>query len=141
MYLFIDTVSYPATYILFDSKRHIVSQEFIELRGRESEYFLVSISEFLKKSRMEYENLEGVIVVNGPGSFTAMRIITLTVNTLSFVHPVPLYSIDYFVLSELSKREYPVLLRANRGEYMIQKKKTSLPKLIAISDIPPGEYF
>lgn len=32
MHLFIDTVSIPATYILFNSERDIVSQEFIELK-------------------------------------------------------------------------------------------------------------
>ncbi len=31
MYLFIDTISAPATYILFDSERTIVSQEFLKL--------------------------------------------------------------------------------------------------------------
>lgn len=98
MNLFIDTISLPATYILFDSEGNIISQEFTELKGRESEYFLVSILEFLHKNNLEFRDLSGVIVVNGPGSFTAMRIITLTINTLSFVHHTPLYSIDYFAL-------------------------------------------
>ncbi|HBB27444.1 TPA: hypothetical protein DCZ36_03035 [Candidatus Gracilibacteria bacterium] len=141
MHLFIDTISTPATYLLFSSERTILSQEFIELRGRESEYFLVSLLQFLKKNKMEYEDLKGVVIVNGPGSFTAMRIITLTINTLSFVHPVPLYGIDYFTLSELSMSGYPLLLRANRGEYLVQKKKNTQARLIAIPDIPPGEYF
>lgn len=141
MYLFIDTISLPATYILFDSGKDIVSQESIELRGRESEHFLVSLSEFLTKNSLEFQNLEGVVVVNGPGSFTAMRIITLTVNTLSLVHHTPLYSIDYFTLGELSGWSYPMLLRANRGEYLLQRNKDTIPELIAIPDIPPGCYF
>lgn len=141
MYLLIDTVSIPATFVLFDAEKNIVSQESEDFRGRESERFLDSLLGFLAKNHMEYHDLKGVIVVNGPGSFTAMRIVTLTVNTLSFVHHIPLYELDYFTLSELSKRDYPVLLRANRGEYLLQKKKTSSPKLVAISDIPPGEYF
>lgn len=32
MYLFIDTVSIPATYILFDSGKGIAAQESLELR-------------------------------------------------------------------------------------------------------------
>ncbi len=97
--------------------------------------------EFLEKNNLEYGELKGVVVVNGPGSFTAMRIITLTVNTLSFVHHIPLYGIDYFTLSELSMSGYPILLRANRGEYLIQKKKNTSPIFIAVSDIPSGSYF
>lgn len=98
MYLFIDTISIPAIYILLDTEKNIVSQESLELRGRESEYFLISLQEFLARNSLEYNTLEGIIVVNGPGSFTAMRIITLTINTLSFVYHIPLYSIDYFHL-------------------------------------------
>lgn len=141
MYLFIDTISTPATYILFDSERMVVSQELLELKGRESEHFLVSLLAFLGKNKQEFGNLSGVIVVNGPGSFTAMRIITLTINALSFVHHTPLYSIDYFVLAELSGQDYPMLVRANRGEYLLQKNKKSIPELIAIPDILPGAYF
>lgn len=58
MYLFIDTISTPATYILFNMERDIVSQELLELSGRESEYFLVSLLEFLAKNNLEYRNLE-----------------------------------------------------------------------------------
>ncbi len=79
--------------------------------------------------------------MNGPGSFTAMRIITLTINTLSFVHHIPLYSIDYFQMGILSGWTFPILLRANRGEYLIQKDIENFPVLIAISDILPGNYF
>lgn len=90
---------------------------------------------------MGFQDLEGAVVVNGPGSFTAMRIITLTINTLSFVHHTPLHSIDYFTLGELSGWNYPMLLRANRGEYLLQRDKSAIPELIAIPDIPPGSYF
>jgi len=141
MHLLIDTISTHATYILFDSDRSIVSQEFVELKGRESEHFLVSVLEFLEKNRLEYQALDGVVVVNGPGPFTAMRIITLVLNTLSFVHHTPLYSIDYFALGALSGWEHPILLRANRGEYLIQREKGISPELIAIPDILPGSYF
>lgn len=141
MHLLIDTISTPATYTLFDSERNIVSQEFVELKGRESEHFLVSVLEFLAQNSLEFQNLEGVVVVNGPGPFTAMRIITLVLNTLSFVHHTPLYSIDYFALGAISGWDYPILLRANRGEYLIQRKKNTTPELIPIPDIPPGSYF
>ncbi len=58
MYLFIETISLPATYILFDSERHIISQKSLELRGRESEYFLISLQEFLTENKLKYTNLK-----------------------------------------------------------------------------------
>jgi tRNA A37 threonylcarbamoyladenosine modification protein TsaB len=82
-----------------------------------------------------------VVVVNGPGSFTAMRIITLTINTLSFVHGTKLYSIDYFTLGKYFGWTYPIVIRANRGEYLIQKDSNILPELVAITDMKSGSYF
>jgi hypothetical protein len=58
MYLFIDPISTPVTYILFDTERDIISQKSLELRGRESEYFLISLQEFLTENSLEYKNLK-----------------------------------------------------------------------------------
>lgn len=57
MYLLIDTISAPAVYVLFNSERHIISRENIELRGRESEHFLVSLLEFLRRNYLEFQDL------------------------------------------------------------------------------------
>lgn len=141
MYLFIDTISTPAVYILFGAWKEVVDRESFELKGRESEYFLDSVLSFLTKNNLVFKDIEGVIAVNGPGSFTAMRIITLTLNTLSFVHHIPLYAIDYFTLGKLSGWQHPVLLRANRGEYLIQKYKDGPIEITALRDIQKGQYF
>lgn len=141
MYLLINTLSPSATYLLFNSERKVVSEEVLDIHGRESEYFLESLLLFLERNSLEYKDLEGVVTVNGPGSFTAMRIITLTLNTLSLVHKVPLYSIDSFALGELSGWRHPILIRANRGEYLLQEYIDSSPKLVAIPDLPSGSYF
>ncbi len=141
MYLLVDTISISATYILFDDERKIVWDEVLELRGRESEHFLISLLEFLTKNKLEFHNLLWVIVVNGPGSFTAMRIITLTLNTLSFVHHIPLYGIDYFTLGHVSGWAFPMVIRANRWEYLVRKNQDTPDTIIAIADIEPGVYF
>ena len=141
MYLLIDTVSHPANYILFDLQKNIVSKDLLEIKGSESELFLDSILSFLSKNNIQFQNLTGVVVVNGPWSFTAMRIITLTINTLVFVHPILLYSVDYFTFGSLWWWEYPILMRANRGEYLIQKNKDSSPELIEIPNILPRTYY
>lgn len=58
MYLLVDTLSLPAHYVLFDSARDIVSEETLEIRGRESEYFLESLLAFLGKQSMDFASLE-----------------------------------------------------------------------------------
>lgn len=140
MHLFIDTVSHPAAYLLFDSERRVVSHESLELKGSESERFLESLLSFLGKNSIAFQDLRGVVAVNGPGSFTAMRIVTLCLNTLSFVHHTPLYSVDYFLLGELSGWGFPMMIRANRGEYLVKKTRESPPELVPIPEIPAGDY-
>lgn len=68
----------------------------------ESELFLVSLEQFLKENDISFSEIEGMVVVNGPGGFTGMRIITLTINTIAFVYGTKLYPIDFFALGELS---------------------------------------
>lgn len=102
MHLFINTIPETSIYILFDSERNIRGRKTLELRGYESEQFLVTLEQFLSEYSLTLDELEGIVVVNGPGSFTAMRIVTLTLNTIAFVHKVPLYSLDFFHLLTLS---------------------------------------
>lgn len=121
MFLFIDTISSPAHYILFDGEKHIAGEYSREIKGQESEMFLSSIEDFIQAHHLDLASLEGIMVVNGPGSFTAMRIVTLTLNTLAFVHGTPLYALDFFTLMSLSGLPYPMAIKANRGEYLTQE--------------------
>lgn len=121
MFLFIDTISSPAHYLLFDGEKQVVCEYCMDIKGQESERFLSSLEAFIQDHHVDFPSLEGIIVVNGPGSFTAMRIVTLTVNTLAFVHGTPLYGIDFFRLLSLSGLPYPMAIKANRGEYLVQR--------------------
>lgn len=140
MHLFINTIPETSTYILFDSERMIRDQKTLALKGHESEQFLVSFEEFLSDNDLLFNDLDGIVVVNGPGSFTAMRIVTLTVNTLAFVHHTPLYSLDFFNLATLGGLGYPILVKANKGEYLVRKSQEDLPSIVLISDVPDGQY-
>lgn len=140
MHLFINTIPETSAYILFDSEKSICGQQTLGLKWHESEQFLATLEEFLTENSLVFEELEGIVVVNGPGSFTAMRIVTLTLNTIAFVHKVPLYSIDFFTLATLGWLEYPMLVKANRGEYLVKKSWEDLPMIVPIDEIPSGHY-
>lgn len=140
MLLFIDTISNPVTYILFSKEREIIKQISRDIRGQESEMFLTSLEEFVTNSSCSLESLEGIVVINGPGSFTAMRIVTLTLNTLTFVHKTPLYALDYFQFLGLSGCSYPMAIKANRGEYLVQIDPITPPALTLIDNMLPFQY-
>lgn len=70
-----------------------------------------------------------------------MRIITLTVNTLAFVHKTPLFALDFFRLLSLSERDFPMCVKANRGEYLVRYSSEHNPEIVAIADMSDGHYF
>ncbi|EKD30014.1 MAG: hypothetical protein ACD_78C00187G0001 [uncultured bacterium (gcode 4)] len=140
MHLFINTIPEVSTYILFDSERIIRDRKTLTLKWHESEQFLATLEGFLLENSLTFAELEGIVVVNGPGSFTAMRIVTLTVNTLAFVHKTPLYSLDFFSLAVLAWLDYPMLMKANRGEYLLRKSEKYPPAIIPIGEVPSWHY-
>jgi tRNA A37 threonylcarbamoyladenosine modification protein TsaB len=92
------------------------------------------------KNSLTFSDLHGIVVVNGPGGFTAMRIVTLMVNTIAFVHKIPLYALDFFKLAMLGGLDYPMLIKANKGEYLLKKSKNDLPSIVSIDTISEGRY-
>lgn len=66
----------------------------IETIDSSPEKYLKVIDGFLKKEKQDIENLEGILVVVGPGSATALRAILAIVNTLHFTHKIPLYIVE-----------------------------------------------
>ena len=67
-----------------------------DLRNVETrpEGILKALLDYLKGHRLEPRDLEGVVIVTGPGSSTALRAGVSIVNTLAFVHALPLLLIQ-----------------------------------------------
>lgn len=58
------------------------------------EKYLATLDAFLQTQNIELDKLEGVAVVVGPGSATALRSSLSIVNTLHFAKQLPLYTIE-----------------------------------------------
>jgi len=96
-------------------------QSFTILEKKEvaPERYLFSLDQFLKEHSIILKNLEGVIIVTGPGSFTSSRISLTIVNGIHFSHQIPLFTLsnpEYLPPEELMRRTHAIHL-ASPDEY------------------------
>jgi tRNA threonylcarbamoyladenosine biosynthesis protein TsaB len=71
----------------------------------QAEKLLPAIDKIIKNSKANLNNLKGLVVVSGPGGFTALRIGAMTANTLAFALKIPLTGVklsEFVSLNELA---------------------------------------
>jgi hypothetical protein len=142
MNLFINAISKNAYIALFDDKRNILSSKFFEVKWNESSLFISILDEFLKENKLTYLDLENIVIVNWPWSFTWVRTIVLAINTIAFVvnsnkdisstsqektkQKLYLTPISYFDLYN----SYPVIKSSSKKDSFFKKEKNSPIKII-----------
>ncbi len=119
MLLFLNTSSGIA-YLSLTKDSKLVAEHSWESKFRHSEELLPTLEKFLKKSKVKLNNLRGIIVVSGPGSFTGLRVGITTANTLAFILGIPVMGIK----SSEPKALSPELLKnklkkAKVGEFIV----------------------
>ncbi|HEX9664748.1 MAG TPA: hypothetical protein VGA49_02895 [Patescibacteria group bacterium] len=91
MYLVINTTD-QLFFGLINEKGELTAQ--FSFPGRvKSDYFIKQLKDFLKKNEIETAKLNGLGVVNGPGSFTAVRTGVVFANSLAFALNIPIVSL------------------------------------------------
>jgi tRNA threonylcarbamoyladenosine biosynthesis protein TsaB len=82
MILFIDT-SKPETKIALYCKARFLADKVWLSAKNQSEELLCEIDELLKKNNVDKSNIEKILAVTGPGSYTGLRVGLSTANTLA----------------------------------------------------------
>jgi len=139
MYIFIDTISKISTLILFKDKK-IISQKQFDILWKEYDNFLDTLTSFLSENKVTFDHITWLSVINWPWWFTWTRIISLAINTISFIYKIPIDSFDYFFLLEKAWYSYPMIIKANRWEYLLKISWDSKPELTIISNLKKGKY-
>ncbi|CAM4226838.1 tRNA (adenosine(37)-N6)-threonylcarbamoyltransferase complex dimerization subunit type 1 TsaB [Erysipelothrix inopinata] len=81
------------TGVAIDSKLVAYKQE--NVGKRQSEYLITFVSEVLEKANLQSSDIDEVVVTNGPGSYTGMRIGLTFVKTWSLVNTeMKIYTVD-----------------------------------------------
>lgn len=131
MNIFINAISNNGFLALFDNTWNIIAEKTIAIRGNESSQFIELLDDFIKNNTIWYSDIENIVCVNGPGSFTGVRTIVLVVNSLAYLHDISLTDMSYFDLFD----SYPVIKSSSRRDSFVQKDKYSEIEIIQNADL------
>lgn len=139
-YLFIDTISPVASFIIHDNEWSIKSQKSKIIKWNEYNSLGDEIFEFITENNIKINELNWITAVNWPGSFTGTRIVALVCNTINFTYKIPLDFLDYFELLEKSWLPYPYIIKANRWEYLIKTSQQDKSTIRPLNEINEWDY-
>ena len=130
MIVFLDAVSHPGYIALYDKDRKQKASLFFDIHGNETKLLLDTMMNFLASNQCQMSDIEHIICVCGPGSFTGIRTITLIINSLAYAFPhIFLTGISYFDLF----REYPILKQSSKRDVFVKKSKDAIILCEAVS--------
>lgn len=98
--LFIDTHDKNVLIILYKDS-HILVKENILSPNRHSEITMPTIEKVMTENKIDVKDLESIIVVNGPGSFTGVRLAVTIAKTMSYALNIPIRVIDSLIIKAL----------------------------------------
>lgn len=95
-----------------------------ELAGRTYAATLVSaVAELLGSAKLELRNLDGIIVVNGPGSFTGVRVGVSAAKGLAQGAEIPVVAISRLEILSRKSGVPSAALDAHRGEVFLRLER------------------
>lgn len=127
MNLFIDTISNEACVILFGSDKGIVDKIVWDIKWNESSTLIPQIDILLKQNNLSYSDLENIITVNGPGSFTWVRTTVLTANSINYIIKKNMTAISYFDLF----KSYPIIKSSSKMDCFVKLNENSAIEIIS----------
>ena len=98
--LFIDTHAKNVHIILYKDSSILEDLEVVTA-NQHSEVTMPTIAKILSNNNLDAKDLNGIIVVNGPGSFTGVRIGVTIAKTFAYVLNIPIRVIDSLLLKAI----------------------------------------
>lgn len=119
MILFIDTHASLITIALKTSKNLFIKTQ--ESESSHSIYTIPMIENIFKENNLDIHNLSKIIVVNGPGSFTGIRIGLSIAKTMAYALKISINTISslkaYLISSDIKDNKIAII-EDNKGYYI-----------------------
>jgi len=142
MTLFIDTHDSLITIALKTEEKLYIKTK--ESNYSHSIYVMPIIEELFSENNFDLKDLNKIIVVNGPGSFTGIRIGLTIAKTLAYTLNIDINTISslkaYLVSSELTDANRMCIIEDNKGYYVlaVDDKNNVLIEESYVDSIPEG---
>jgi len=120
--LFIDTHDDYLRIVLYRNEE-IINKIIKQSEQSHSTLTMKSVEKILKEENITVQNLKEIFVVNGPGSFTGVRIAVTIAKTLAFTLNIPIKTITSLQVKALSstfKGEKLVVESDKNGSYICE---------------------
>lgn len=139
MRLAIHTASTLETVCLLEKDR-VIAEHFWKGARDESEKLLLAIDKVLKRAKKSFTELESIVVVKGPGPFSAVRIGVTVANVLGFSLQIPVMGFSTLDLWRArlpkGKHDGAVLILFAGGHFVaLQKDSASPTVLVPIEEV------
>ena len=140
--LYIDTSGPQSTILLFDENKHFAIRQN-NIQNDHSKFIHSHIDEVMNELNISWKDLQTVCVLNGPGSYTGLRISLATAKGIAYAHSLPLVLINKLdLLASIvnSINSFGVVIEAREKEYFFalfddQKKHIIEPSIINEDDL------
>ena len=134
--LAINTATLNTEIAILDLKaKKILAEKSWRSESNEAETLLPEILKLLIKSKLKFKDLEKVIVIKGPGSFTGLRVGITIANIIASLLKIPVEGVDTFTFLERSfpkeiteKKDAVLILFAGRKEVYLKSTPPAAPQ-------------
>ncbi len=141
--LFISTYSELITIGLFKDNKLLMQKEK-ESEKSHSIYLVPMIDEILKENNIECQDLKEILVVNGPGSFTGIRLGVTVAKTLAYTLNIPIKTISSIEAISVSIKEPNKIITISdtKGKYLgIFENNQLVNELIYLKNADYEQYI
>lgn len=133
------TGSTPPALSATASNRLLAEKSWLS-RANDSEKMLPALFALLKSHQLQFSDVQGILVITGPGSFTSLRVGVTVANALAFSLKCPVYALDTFSLlqKQIKSARLPksyIFINAGRDQIYVHTISSS-PSKYAIWSLP-----
>lgn len=137
--LAVNTANALLSLSLMDGEKELHAYETEETRDQ-GNLLLTHIMEAMEQAGLDYENLDLLAVVTGPGSFTGIRIGLAAMRAMALAAGVPVIGVSSFELFAVPQKTNIICLESWRDELYFQVNGADGETLIPPVNVTPEDF-